>query len=400
MAKNAQAELEALRMAVIKKFGEGAMHKASESAPVNRLPFLQPNLNRATNGGVGFGRFAAFSGDPGSGKSRIAFELIAQAQQLPASAERVLLPRIAYHTALSNDTSLGDIHRARHEAEAGLLSDQVDWFRREFPDGCDGLYYNAEMQFDPIWAAKIGVDIDRLEIMESVTIEEICEIMGGFYPHIPLHVVDSTSNASSLLEQKQEVGKSAGYAVDARQWKSSLRGSMTSWDRERNMGIMIHQMSTNMKTGGQQMQSTQYMNFISRMTILFRHARFLYKKDGVLTEAKADGADKASMSGQVEADGREIIARVTKSTTCRPFMNAGLQWDYDRSNFVVMHELFSAGVYGGIIVGGGPGGWWRVAGEDKNIGQGAKAVYARLADDEELRARINNDLMDSTADGL
>ncbi len=395
-------DLDAKLAAVAKKYGRGVMHMASDSVPVNRIPFLQPNLNRATEGGIPFGRFTAMAGDPNSGKSRVALEIIAQAQNLPYSAEVVLIPRIAYHSALADETSLTDVHRRRHMVMAERLSDELDWIRLTFPNGADALYVNAEAQFDPLWAKKIGVDLDRLMILESTTIEEIVDVMGSFYRDIPLHVIDSTSNASSLLSQKQEPGKSAGYGVDARQWKMCLRDSLAGtveeglgWDRERNMGILIHQMSTNVKSGAQQAVATRYMTFISRLSLRFSHGAFLYRHDGVLKDKKGAGIEDGRPP---EADGREIFVKVEKSTVCRPFREAGLQWDYGKSNFVNMHDLAQASINKGLIVGGGQGGWYKMAGEDKNFGQGLKAVYAQLASDEELRARLTCMLLDHTAE--
>lgn len=394
--KNPQAELQKILASASKTYGATALHRASESVPVNRLPFLEPNLNYATEGGPGFGRFMGMAGDPNSGKSRIAYELIAQAQQLPRSAEVSLIPRIVYHSAQSDDTSLSDAHRSKHLLKAERLESELEWLRETFPNGADAVYYNAEMQFDPLWAKKIGVDLDRLTIFESTTIEEIVDMMFNLYPHVPIHVVDSTSNASSFLSQKQEMGKSAGYGIDARQWKMCLRDSLTRWDTERNLGIMIHQLSTNVKTGGQQMQSTSYMRFISRLTLMFRHGQFLWAKDDVLENDKPKGADEMSMAGQAEADGREVFAKVEKSTVCRPFRVAGLQWHYKKSGFVMIHDLALAGLYHGIVQKSGS--WYKVAGEDKNLGQGLKAVYARLADDEDLRAQITCRLLDFTAE--
>ena len=139
-----------------------------------------------------------------------------------------------------------------------------------FPNGADAVFYNIEQAFDPLWAKKIGVDVDRLTIFESTTIEEVVEMMQNLYAHVPLHILDSTSSASSLLSQKQEVGKSL-YAVNARQWKVCLSDSMPSFDPRRNMAIMIHQLSTNMKTGGSIPVSTRYMGFITRLALRFSH---------------------------------------------------------------------------------------------------------------------------------
>lgn len=391
--KDPQAELDKILAAAAKKFGEGTVHRASESVPINRVPFVQPKLNWATEGGPAFGRFMGMAGDPGSGKTRIALELIAMAQQLPQSAEYSLIPRIAYHSALADDTSLSDAHRMRHLRKAELLDDELNWLRQEFPHGANAVYYNAEMQFDKIWAKKIGVDTDRLTIFESTTIEEIVEMMQNLYEHVPIHVVDSTSNASSLLSQKQDVGKSL-MGVDARQWKVCLRDSMVSWDRARNMGIMIHQLSTNLRTGGMQAQSTSYMRFISRLTLMFRHGKHLYKdKNGILTEDKPIGHDKLPVEGAV-SQGREVFAKVDKSTICRPFREAGMQWNYNKASFVTIDELASQALYCGIIQRSGT--WFVIPGEDNNLGQNLAGVYARITDDEELRHRIISRALDFT----
>ena len=96
------------------------------------------------------------------------------------------------------------------------------------------------------------------------------------------------------------------------------------------------------------------------------------------------------------ADGRQVIVKIDKSTICRGFRLAGLQWDYNKAGFVVPHELAAAGLYHGIIRQSGS--WFAVDGESTNIGQGLKTVYARLADDEELRARITCRLLDFTGE--
>jgi len=395
VTKDPQAELDAILAGAIKKFGSGAIHKASESVPINRIPFVEPNLNYATEGGPAFGRFMGMAGDPGAGKSRIAFELIAQAQQLPRSAEVSLIPRIAYHSALADDASLPDPLRTRHLRKAELLDDELEWIRQTFPNGADCIYYNAEMQFDKLWAKKIGVDVARLTIFESTTIEEIVEMMQNLYQHIPVHVVDSTSNASSLLSQKQDVGKSL-IGVDARQWKVCLRDSMVSWDRNRNMGIMIHQLSTNLRTGGQQMQSTQYMRFISRLTLMFRHGKFLYNKKGALVEEKPVGHDGATYD-DAPAQGREVFAKVEKSTVCRPFREVGMQWHFNKAQFVTEFDLLSAGLYNGII-GKKGGGYYYLVDTGENFAQGDGPALDYLRSDEELRTRISTRMLDFTAE--
>lgn len=389
--KDPQAELESLKRNLVRNYGKDALHKANESLPFNRIPFFEPQLNYATQGGIPFGRFTSLYGAPNAGKSRVALELIAAAQQLPQSAEIYLIPRIAYHSALADETSLSDIKREKHQTTAENLDRELTWLRDEFPHGADAIFYNAEVQFDPIFAEDLGVDTSRLEIRESTTIEEIVETMGDFYPHVPIHVIDSTTNCSSLISQAQDVGKSS-YGREALQWKECLKRAMPGWDRNRNIAIMIHQMSTNQKTGGQQSTASKYMGFMTRMALRFDHGKFLWEKDGMLVADKAEGADKASMAGQAEADGREVFVKVEKSTAGRPGRVAGLQWSYKQEEFVWVHELAAAALYYGLVRKSGA--WYSIPTEEGNIGQGAKALYARLYEDEKLRADVIVRLLD------
>lgn len=393
---NPQAELQKIIAKFETKLGRGIIHRGSEHPPVYKLPLLQPNMNYATEGGFGFGRVASLYGESGTGKTRCAYEQMAQIQNLPGSLEVYSVPRIAYHSARSDDSGLGDDLRRAHEDQATWLTEELEWVRNEFPHGGDCAFYNAEQQYNEKYAEEIGVDNDRVHIVDTTVIEEICEIAEGLFAHIPMHVVDSTSYASSNLMLKEDVGKSL-VAVDARQWKASLKHAMSYFDKQRNILIMIHQMGRNIRTGANDPNSTQFMRFASSCSIKFTRGRFLWLKDGVLKEDKPTGADDASMAGRAEADGCEVFAQVEKSRTCRPFKVAGMQWSYRKPvGYVSMHDLAAAGMYYGLIVKSGS--WYKVADEEENLGQGMKAVYQRLAEDENLRADITCRLLDYTID--
>lgn len=393
---NPQAELDKVLKAIESKYGRGIVHRGDEHPPVYKLPLLEPNMNYATEGGFGFGRVASLYGESGTGKTRCAYEQMAQIQQLPHSLEVYSLPRIAYHSARSDDAALGDDFRRAHEEQAVWLTEELDWVRQEFPNGGDVVFYNAEQQFNEKYAAEIGVDNGRVRIVDTTVIEEICDIAENLFAHYPMHVVDSTSYASSNLMLKEDVGKSL-VAVDARQWKTSLKHAMSFFDTSRNILIMIHQMGTNIRTGASQSNSTQFMRFASSCSIKFTRGKFLWLKDGVLKEDKPTGADDASMAGRAEADGCEVFAQVEKSRTCRPFKVAGMQWSYRKPvGYVPMHDLASAGLYFGLIVKSGS--WFKIADEEQNVGQGLKTVYQRLAEDESLRADIMCRLLDYTVD--
>lgn len=375
-----------------KKYSRGIIHKGSETTPVYKLPFKQPNMNYATEGGLGFGRVAALYGDSATGKTRCAYEQMAQIMGLPGTLEEYSIPRIAYHAGLADDTSLSDAMRKAHAEQAAWLTEELEWVRKTFPEGGDVAFYNAEQQYNAKYAAEVGVDNDRVHLVETTVIEEICDIMENLFPHIPMHVVDSTSYAASNLMLKEDVGKSL-YAVDARQWKTSLKHALTFFDTSRNQLLMIHQMSANMRTGGQTPNNTSFMRFASSCSIKFNRGKFLWLKDGVLMEDKPTGADEASQAGRAETDGVEVFAQVEKSRTCRPFKIAGMQWSYQKPiGYVAMHDLSQAGLYYGLIEQSGS--WFKIPGEAKAIGQGLKTVYGRLEKDPELRGQITSRLLD------
>jgi hypothetical protein len=96
------------------------------------------------------------------------------------------------------------------------------------------------------------------------------------------------------------------------------------------------------------------------------------------------------------ADGVEVYATIEKSRTCRPRRIAGMQWSYAKSQFLPLHDLATAGLHYGFITKSGS--WFSVNGEDAKLGQGLKSVYARLAEDADLRDVINNKLMDYTGE--
>lgn len=393
-----QAELAKIIAAAEKKLGKGAIHKGSETEQVHHLPFRSPNMNYATEGGAPFGRFMAAYGDESVGKTRQAYELIAQLQQLPESAEITLLPRIAYHQMRAQNTGFSDDHRRRHEKQANKLESELEWIRATFPDGGDAVYYNAEQQYDPLYAKRIGIDTNRLTIVESTTIEEICEVMQGLYAHIPMHVVDSTSSASSVLQQKQEVGKSL-IGTDARQWKNSLRDTMPFFDPSRNIALLIHQMSTNIRTGGAQASSTRYLRHTSSCSIKFSRGKFLWRKDGILVEDKPTGADEQSMAGIAETDGVEVFAKIEKSRTCRPMRVGSLQFDYQRLRFVTESELASAALYFGLARQAGSHFYAIDAnGEEQRVGQGLKVLQGAISDDADYQSRIMTRLLDYTGE--
>lgn len=382
-------ELDKALSELAKIIGPGMIHRASETPAVNHNPFRNPHLNYITDGGLPWNRFSSLIGDPSVGKTLAGYEMIVTGQGLPATADVLLEPRIKYHDGLG------------HTKIVARLKNEREWIHDNFPNGAECCFHDIEGQFDKKRAQKLGIDTDRLFIAESNIIEEIGTTLQWLYPVVHIHVLDSTSNASSQLELKQEPGKSL-VGTDARQWKKVLRSSQTFFGPVKNgtgipnMVVMVHQMSTNVGTGAVQQATGRYIRFLSSMTIKFTRGSFLWDVDGVLKEDKPTKIDERSHAGRAEADGVAVLAQVDKSRTCRPFMVGSLQFDYRKLIYTAIHELATTGIYHGLI--NQSGSWFSIPGEEGNLGQGLRSVYARLADDEALRDEILCRLLDNYDD--
>lgn len=379
------AELAKEIAALERTIGKDMIRPASAQPPVYHLPFCSPHMNYVTEGGAPWNRVVALFGDESTGKSFCALELVAQAQQLPLSAEKVLMPRIKHHR---EDGNVIYVERLEHELE---------WIRENFPDGARCLWHDVEGQFDVKRAAQVGIDLDALYMSELNVIEDIGTSLPFGYKNFHLQVIDSTTAATSQLSLKQEAGKSL-VGTDARQWKAVVRNSMTFFGPQKNtsgysnMLVLIHQMSTNVKSGASQAASTKYLRHTSSCTIKFIRGKFLWNVGGVLDDTKATGADDAAMAGMAEPDGAEIFVKVEKSRTSRPFRVGAMHFDYKTLGYVSVAELAASGLYHGLIIKSGN--WYKVDGEEKACGQGMKAVHARLAEDPELCDKIYARLMD------
>jgi recombination protein RecA len=375
------AERDRIFAALEKKLGDDfEIHSGAETGDVYRIPFRSPNMNYATEGGIAIGRFNQFWGGWSSFKSRMLFELIAQAQDLADVVERSLMPRIKLYRDEGNDRL------------AKRYTEELDYIRSTWPDGMECAYYNAEQQYDPSWAQRLGIDTDRLIIVESQTIEDIVSTMEATYSIIDFHAVDSTSNASSVEEQGMKM-TDRRMGLDARVWKQTLRKSGKHFDGKKNVGVLINQVATNIRTGGTQPVSTRYLSHVSSMTIKFETQRFLYLQDGILREDKPPGAEKVSLAGRVEADGREVYATVEKSRVCRPFRIALLHARFGAKQFDHVWEYANAAEFLGIAEKSGS--TYKLPGDAKSV-RGLKGLMQRIAGDKDLQDLIYAKLMHRT----
>lgn len=253
--------------------------------------------------------------------------------------------------------------------------------------GLTCAYYNVEKQYDPVFAKeKLGVDVDALTVVEGTTIEEIGEKMEALFGVIHFHVIDSCSIAVSEDELNADV-RDWRPGLSARAWGKVFRRLNERFDPGSNTVILIDQVRTNFKTGGEEAAGGRILDHQSSMTVHFKKGSWLFRNaDGYLDD-KAK-SEKGS-SGQMEPSGYEVKARVEKSRVCRPFRTATMRLDLDALQFDRTFELVKAAKHYGFVEQRGAWFYYKDAqGEVKDRFQGEKNLRAWIESDTKIQAKI------------
>ena len=309
------------------QYGEGTASRGDDEPPLERISTGSLELDYATGGGIAVGRWSRFYGPKSSGKSIKAWHVLANAQKM----------------------------------------------------GYTCAYVNAEKQYTDEFTALQGVDIGNLLLVQSTVIETIGEIMEGKMDEIDFWIIDSCSSTVSRTELKDGLNEKEYYAIRARKWGQQFSFIHERFDSKRNTILFIDQVRT--KVGSMypvlEPPGGKYMEHVSSCTVQFGTGSMLwYDVDGVLQDSK--NTKQKTLSGDLEADGIEISAKVVKSRVCRPFRTARMKFDYNTLQFDHIDEYLKAAKYFGVVDASSKG-WVQMPGEDKKIRP------------RELRERIEND---------
>lgn len=289
------SQLDKVVAAITSQYGDGAVHVGGNAKPVKRIPTGSLELDYATTGGIPFGRFSRFWGSPSSGKTLVSWHTIANAQKM----------------------------------------------------GLTCVYYNAEKQYDEVHAARLGVDVKKLIIVEGTIIEEIGTKMESLLGVANLHVVDSCTSCVALEELEAKV-EEWRPGLSARVWGKVLRRVLERFDPDHNAGILVDQARSVIGYGGgEQAPGGKAMEHASSLTLHFRKGKWLYRTDdGFLTDADVK---KKTISENKEQDGQEYVVRVEKSRVGRPGRVARFFYDVDTRQFDLTKEYLQAGLFFGVI---------------------------------------------------
>ena len=320
MIKDKESTLKITTDEIEKKFGKGAIMRLGESTALNveAIPTGALPLDVALGiGGVPRGRIVEIYGPESSGKTTVALHIIAEAQ-----------------------------------AAGGIVA-----------------FIDAEHALDPVYAARLGVDVDELLISQPDTGEqalEICDLLVRSGT-IDCVVIDSVAALVPRAEIEGEMGD-ATVGLQARLMSQALRKLTGSLSKSNTTCIFINQLrekigvmfgSPETTTGG------RALKFYSSVRIDIRRIESM-KKDG-------------------EFIGNRVRAKIVKNKVAPPFRQAEFDLMYGEG---ISKEgcVLDMGVEAGIV---NKSGSWFNYGEER-LGQGRNAAKRTLQENPDLRNEIEN----------
>ena len=320
MIKDKESTLKITTDEIEKKFGKGAIMRLGESTALNveAIPTGALPLDVALGiGGVPRGRIVEIYGPESSGKTTVALHIIAEAQ-----------------------------------AAGGIVA-----------------FIDAEHALDPVYAARLGVDVDELLISQPDTGEqalEICDLLVRSGT-IDCVVIDSVAALVPRAEIEGEMGD-ATVGLQARLMSQALRKLTGSLSKSNTTCIFINQLrekigvmfgSPETTTGG------RALKFYSSVRIDIRRIESM-KKDG-------------------EFIGNRVRAKIVKNKVAPPFRQAEFDLMYGEG---ISKEgcVLDMGVEAGIV---NKSGSWFNYGEER-FGQGRDAAKRTLQENPDLRNEIEN----------
>ena len=295
----------------IMKLGEGGADLAVAAIPTGALP-----LDIALGiGGVPRGRIIEIYGPESSGKTTLALQILAEAQ-----------------------------------AEGGIVA-----------------FIDAEHALDPVYAARIGVDIDEVLVSQPDTGEQALEICDMLVRSgaVDCVVVDSVAALVPRAEIEGEMGDTT-VGLQARLMSQALRKLAGSLSKSNTTCIFINQLREKIgvmfgnpetTTGG------RALKFFSSVRIDIRR----------IDSIKQDG----------EAIGNRVRAKVVKNKVAPPFRQAEFDLMYGEG---ISREGCIVDMAVDCGIAHKSGAWYTYG--DERLGQGREAAKQTLRENPDIRQEI------------
>jgi len=309
MDDNKKKALDVALMQIEKQFGKGSVMRMGDSPAsrdIDTVPTGSLSLDIALGcGGLPRGRVVEVYGPESSGKTTMTLEVIAQMQKLGGSA----------------------------------------------------AFIDAEHALDPLYAEKIGVNVDELLVSQPDTGEQALEITDMLVRSgaVDMVVIDSVAALTPKAEIEGDMGDSH-MGLQARLMSQALRKLTANIKRSNTLVIFINQIR--MKIG---------VMFGNPETTTGGNALKFYAS--VRLDIRRIGAIKKGD----EIVGNDTRVKVVKNKVAPPFKQAEFEILYGQG-VSFLGELIDLGVKYGFV--GKAGSWYSCNG--KKIGQGKENARAYL----------------------
>lgn len=353
--------------AIEKRYDKNTIFKGSEYQRVPRIPFPSIELNIATGGGIPLGRATRIFGEFSSGKTLTCLNTIRNAQNLHLIAQEMI------------------------ESDSQVVKRKGQYLLDKFPNGLEVAYYNVEGVYDKEFAQRLGVDTDRLYVIDGTVIEKIGTVLEGSLGAIHMHIIDTASAASSVDELKAKI-EDWHRGIKARAWGKVIDHLQEHMDKTENSVIFVDQVRVDQQTGAFKAAGGKKMEHLSALTIKFKKGAWLFDRgDGTLVDEKPKTSAKATIHGDAEPDGFKVDALVTKSRVGRQNRVARLQLRHDTNGFDQEYELEKAATWLKVVDKNGS--WYSLNGDKF---QGRKKLIELINDRPDLQKQINDRVIEYT----
>jgi RecA/RadA recombinase len=285
--------------AIEKEYGKGTIRRGSADPNVEHISTGSHELDHICGGGVPMGRFSRFYGGYSSAKSLTCWNVVKSAH------------------------SYGQVNK-------------------KFPNGLEVIYYNLEKQFDRKYCEQLGVDVNRLRIVDADTIEDCGTMLHDLMDVAHLHIIDSCSSVPSTFELQKDLDERT-MGMHPKQWGIVLRRALKKLDTKENAVIMVDQIRDVFGSGGQAPPGGRQMEHVSSLSLMFRRGKWLHHDANGILDPDAKPAE--SLGEATDPRGMEIQVRVEKSRVCRPLRSARLRLDLKTGTWDLTYELAKAGLY-------------------------------------------------------
>jgi RecA/RadA recombinase len=370
---------EQIRAQVQADYGEHTMLPGNKMPKPRRLPTGSLALDYVSGGGYAFGHMSRFWGAMSSGKTLALIKAFISAQNYGEL-------RYAQLMALAELSE-----RAGESRMVKVFRDQAKREREYCSLAC--LFVNAERSLDIEHMKRVGVDMDKIDIVTNSTIEGVGDIVYQSLPGYHVIGVDSTTSTMSLDEvvdkdnQKKTVvddtnttgmTRAKKWGINMDWWRARLTTEnivlMTSHATERIGARSMHGSTPEKPPGGRKLfhEPGLILHFM-------KSGALKRKPDGTLEEVSKESRGATSAFHKFEPDGGVVLVQCDKNKVGIQGRYAVLHHDKRTGDFDSLWEYKKLAGYYRVGVNGS---WW-------TLPDGTKTQKMQVAlQNEKLRARI------------